>query len=112
MVHCRDGILILMTSWGSQFAFSVFLVPLTNEFGWDYMNVLANYAQCHTTITSAPFVKYFNTGQGDRYFRDGSHVSSKKWSDMGQQDMLPTYRENLSFAYMTHTTGELPWMWP
>lgn len=29
------GFLILMTSWGSQFAFSVFLIPLTKEFGWD-----------------------------------------------------------------------------
>ena len=29
------GFLILMVSWGSQLAFSVFLVPLTQEFGWD-----------------------------------------------------------------------------
>lgn len=29
------GFLILMVSWGSQFAFSVFFVPLTREFGWD-----------------------------------------------------------------------------
>ncbi len=29
------GFLILMVSWGSQFAFSVFFVPLTQEFGWD-----------------------------------------------------------------------------
>ncbi len=29
------GFLILLVSWGSQFAFSVFFVPLTREFGWD-----------------------------------------------------------------------------
>ena len=29
------GFLILMTSWGSQLSFGVFLVPLTQEFGWD-----------------------------------------------------------------------------
>jgi len=29
------GFLVLMTSWGSQFSFGVFLVPLTKEFGWD-----------------------------------------------------------------------------
>jgi len=29
------GFLILLVSWGSQFAFSVFVVPLTVEFGWD-----------------------------------------------------------------------------
>ncbi len=29
------GFLTLMVSWGSQFAFSVFFVPLTREFGWD-----------------------------------------------------------------------------
>jgi endo-beta-N-acetylglucosaminidase D len=65
----------------------------------DYMNTLANYAKSYTAITSAPFVTYFNTGQGDQYFKDGSVVLSKKWSDMGQQDILPTYRQNLAFAY-------------
>jgi OFA family oxalate/formate antiporter-like MFS transporter len=29
------GFLILMVSWGSQFAFSVFFAPLAREFGWD-----------------------------------------------------------------------------
>ena len=29
------GFLILMVSWGSQFAFSVFFAPLAQEFGWD-----------------------------------------------------------------------------
>lgn len=64
-----------------------------------YMNTLANYAKCYTTVASAPFITYFNTGQGDQYFRGGSSVLPKKWSDMGQQDLLPAYRQNLSFAY-------------
>jgi len=29
------GFLILMVSWGSQFAFSIFFAPLAREFGWD-----------------------------------------------------------------------------
>jgi len=33
------GFSVLMTSWGSQFAFSVFLVPLTSEFGWDRASI-------------------------------------------------------------------------
>jgi MFS family permease len=28
------GFVVLMVSWGSQFAFSVFLIPLTEHFGW------------------------------------------------------------------------------
>jgi len=29
------GFFVLLASWGSQFAFGVFLIPLTEEFGWD-----------------------------------------------------------------------------
>ena len=32
------GFLILMVSWGCQFAFSVFLIPLTEHFGWSRAN--------------------------------------------------------------------------
>jgi len=32
------GFLVLMVSWGSQFAFSVFLIPLTDQFGWTRAN--------------------------------------------------------------------------
>jgi MFS family permease len=32
------GFLVLMVSWGCQFAFSVFLIPLTEHFGWTRTN--------------------------------------------------------------------------
>ncbi len=32
------GFLILTVSWGSQYSFSVFLIPLTKEFGWSRAN--------------------------------------------------------------------------
>jgi len=32
------GFLVLMISWGCQFAFSVFLIPLTEHFGWTRAN--------------------------------------------------------------------------
>jgi len=32
------GFLVLMVSWGSQFSFSVFLIPLTEHFGWSRAN--------------------------------------------------------------------------
>ena len=32
------GFLVLMVSWGCQFAFSVFLIPLTEHFGWTRAN--------------------------------------------------------------------------
>jgi MFS family permease len=32
------GFLVLMVSWGCQFSFSVFLIPLTEHFGWSRAN--------------------------------------------------------------------------
>ena len=42
-------------------------------------------------IGALPFVTRFNTGEGDRFFREGVEVSSLPWFNLGAQDVLPTW---------------------
>lgn len=39
-----------------------------------------------------PFITSFNQGQGSGFFIDGKKVSEKPWANIGQVDVLPTWR--------------------
>ncbi len=52
---------------------------------------VANFIAERSVIGSLPFVTHFNTGEGDRFFRDGSQVAVTPWFNLGIQDILPTW---------------------
>ena len=58
-----------------------------------YMEAMKAYVGLRAPqVTALPFVTFFNTGQGERYFIDGVVVSDERWNDLGQQDLLPAHR--------------------
>ncbi|MFT4076987.1 MAG: hypothetical protein QM647_15780 [Asticcacaulis sp.] len=52
---------------------------------------VANFIAERSMIGTLPFVTRFNTGEGDRFFREGVEVSSLPWFNLGIQDVLPTW---------------------
>lgn len=54
-----------------------------------------NISTCRTEpclINNLPFLTRFNTGRGMGYWLDGKSVSNQEWTDISQQDLLPTWR--------------------
>ncbi len=52
---------------------------------------VANFIAERSVIGALPFVTRFNTGEGDRFFREGVEVSALPWFNLGIQDVLPTW---------------------
>lgn len=60
--------------------------PTPNWYG------LAHYIPANSVITRLPFVTNFNVGQGSFYKIDGTTVMTGPWTNLGVQDILPTWR--------------------
>lgn len=60
--------------------------PTPNWFG------MAHYIPANSPVTSLPFVTNFNTGQGRFYKVNGTTVMTGPWTNLGVQDVLPTWR--------------------
>jgi endo-beta-N-acetylglucosaminidase D len=56
-------------------------------------SILKEYIPPKSVITKLPFITNFNTGQGQKYFYNGSIISDNEWSDISQQDIMPTWRD-------------------
>ena len=61
----------------------------------NFWNLLNPYIELNSSVTTLPFVTNFNTGQGKKYFVNGSIVSDKNWNDISQQDIMPTWRDHI-----------------
>lgn len=59
-----------------------------DEKGWAG---LGRYLPAKTTVISLPFSTDFNVGQGAHQFNKGKKVGAA-WTDMSQQDLLPTWQ--------------------
>jgi Glycosyl hydrolase family 85 len=53
---------------------------------------IRHYQQQRTTITSAPFVTWFNDGEGDFYNIQGETMSLGPWNNLSDQSVLPSDR--------------------
>ncbi|MCW1913489.1 fibronectin type III domain-containing protein [Luteolibacter sp. GHJ8] len=53
---------------------------------------MAHYIPANSPLTSLPFVTNFNVGQGRFYKINGTTVMSGPWTNLGVQDVLPTWR--------------------
>ena len=53
---------------------------------------VANFTVERSVICSFPFLTRFNTGAGQRFFLEGTLVSSRPWFNLGIQDLLPTWQ--------------------
>ena len=60
-----------------------------NAAHWDGV---ANFIAEKTSIKKLPFVTNFNTGHGIGFYNDGQSVSTREWSNIGIQDILPTWQ--------------------
>jgi mannosyl-glycoprotein endo-beta-N-acetylglucosaminidase len=60
---------------------------------------IANYIPVQSTITSAPFVTNFATGQGQMYAINGQTMASGEWNNLALQDVQPSWR------WLVITTG-------
>ena len=81
----------------------------TNASGWDLETFqgLAEYVPERSAIKqNLPFTTYFSTGNGDRYNYKGKKTLGT-WYNLGQQDVVPTYRWLVYDANTTtaNTTG-------
>ena len=52
---------------------------------------VANFIAERSVIGALPFVTCFNTGEGDRFWTNGTQVSDAGWFNLGAQDVLPTW---------------------
>ncbi len=52
---------------------------------------VANFIAERSAIGALPFVTAFNTGEGDRFWKNGVSVSDAGWFNLGCQDVLPTW---------------------
>ena len=52
---------------------------------------VANFIAERSVIGALPFLTSFNTGEGDRFFRQGQLVGNDPWFNLGSQDVLPTW---------------------
>lgn len=53
---------------------------------------MAHHIAAKTPLTTDRFVSHFNYGIGYAYYVNGERLSEKAWSNMGAQDVLPTWR--------------------
>lgn len=53
---------------------------------------IANYIPVQSTITTAPFVTNFATGQGQLYAINGQTLAAGEWNNLALQDVQPTWR--------------------
>ncbi|RYD47730.1 MAG: hypothetical protein EOP85_04920, partial [Verrucomicrobiaceae bacterium] len=53
---------------------------------------LAHYVPANSPLTTLPFSTNFNTGQGNFYKINGTTVMTGQWTNLGVQDILPTWR--------------------
>ncbi|QJE96891.1 endo-beta-N-acetylglucosaminidase [Luteolibacter luteus] len=60
--------------------------PTPNWYG------MAHYIPANSPLTTLPFVTNFNVGQGNFYKINGSTVMTGPWTNLGVQDVLPTWR--------------------
>ena len=60
---------------------------------------MQHYSPIYTVIQKLPFWSGFNTGVGEKYFLNGTTVSSNSWNSLGIQDYLPTWQ------FKNETTG-------
>ena len=60
---------------------------------YKFWESLEPYVELNSAITKLPFITNFNTGQGKKYFFNGSVISKSEWSDISQQDLMPTWRK-------------------
>lgn len=60
-----------------------------NSAHWDGV---ADFIAEKTAIKACPFVTNFNTGHGLGFYQDGEKVSEREWSNIGVQDILPTWQ--------------------
>lgn len=52
---------------------------------------VANFIAERSVIGALPFATAFNTGEGDRFWKDGVQLSDAGWFNLGAQDVLPTW---------------------
>lgn len=60
-----------------------------NAAHWDGV---ADFIAEKTVIEHEPFVSHFNTGHGTAFFANGEKVSENEWSNIGIQDILPSWQ--------------------
>ncbi|EOH8748510.1 hypothetical protein ACMDXZ_000915 [Enterococcus faecalis] len=60
-----------------------------NAAHWDGV---ADFIAEKSSIQSVPFVTNFNTGHGLSFYTEGQAVSTREWSNIGIQDVLPTWQ--------------------
>ncbi|RYD23171.1 MAG: hypothetical protein EOP88_05275, partial [Verrucomicrobiaceae bacterium] len=53
---------------------------------------LAHYVPANSPLTKLPFITNFNLGQGNFYKINGTTVMNGPWTNLGVQDILPTWR--------------------
>lgn len=53
---------------------------------------LAHYIPANSPLTKLPFITNFNVGQGNFYKINGATVMTGPWTNLGVQDILPTWR--------------------
>lgn len=53
---------------------------------------LAHYIPANSPLTQLPFITNFNLGQGNFYKINGTTVMNGAWTNLGVQDILPTWR--------------------
>ncbi|MDF1654343.1 MAG: hypothetical protein P1U34_04445 [Coxiellaceae bacterium] len=63
----------------------------------------SRYVPWFTAVNQLPFNSYFNTGQGNDYFIDGSAQQVGSWHDIGQQDLLPSWQFSFTSSINNNT---------
>ncbi len=53
---------------------------------------MAHYVPANSPLTALPFVTNFNLGHGHLYAVDGQVRTTREWSNLSVQDVLPTWR--------------------
>lgn len=84
----------------SEFSFKSILTDNQSHFSYssllknenNFWRVAGSRLNLSSAVTRLPFSTFFNTGQGQRFFISGKMIMQHAWSDMAQQDLLPTWR--------------------
>lgn len=69
---------------------------------------VAHYITELTPVTQLPFVTNFNTGHGRKFAVGGTVRSTQAWNNLSLQDVLPTWRWNVT-GTGTKVTPSLDW---
>ena len=80
------GFLVLMISWGCQFSFSVFLIPLTEHFGWTRANTAGVFS---VNILLFGVGSIFSGKLTERFGRGWPWGSCPQGSGWGSRSFLP-----------------------